>query len=129
MSQEIKNKIDTEINPYTSVKPKVIGDVMVMICDEIGMVNILTSSSSLNMDKTGYYTFEGTTSTWTLPLFLASVGRRYLIMNQGSGMVTVNNSEIDDNIFAAGSYTDTIDVNVGEIAVLYNNGKSWFKQL
>lgn len=90
--------------------------------------NTVSSASTLSLVNGGYYTFSGTTSIWTLPAIAGNIGKRFLIMNQGTGMITVNTAAGGNDIYN-GANINVITINSGEIAVLYNNGISWFKQL
>lgn len=91
--------------------------------------NIVSSASTLTIEAGGYYSFEGSTSIWTLPTLSGNTGKRYLIMNQGSGIITVNTNAGANDIYMGGTSVNMITVGIGEIAVLYNNSISWFRQL
>lgn len=157
MSQQIKDKIDEQVNPYTSVKPKVIGDIIKELSDEsdgkanlegandfntkptvngdpflvasdIQPVNIVNSGATLSIATQGNYTFNGTVAVWTLPSLASSVKFRLIIMNQGSDTLTINSNTGGNDIFM-GTPVAMITVGVGEVAILYNNGISFFRQL
>lgn len=93
--------------------------------------NVAPSSAlTLALTNNTSYTFNGTTSVWTLPTIASGkLGDRIFIMNMGSGMVTVNSNSGGNDIYNSGTLTNTLGVNVGEIAVFYNNGISFFRQL
>lgn len=126
--EEIKTQL-LEVGEKTSVMPKELTSLIIDLINLVEMVNVLTSASVLNMGKTGNYTFEGATSVWKLPEFNSSFGRRYIIMNEGTGTIEIDTFDGADDIFAGGSKLAMITVGVGEIAVLLNNGVSWFRQL
>lgn len=97
--------------------------------DDLQNTNTISAAGTLTLTNAGYYTFNGSTSTWTLPPLSGNTGIRFLIMNQGSGTLTVNSNAGGNDIYMSGSAVNMITIGVGEIAVLYNNSLSWFRQL
>ena len=92
------------------------------------MPNIVSNAATLSISSQGNYTFNGTTSTWTLPTLAISVGFRIIIMNQGSGTLTVNTNTGANDIYN-GTNVSSVTVNSGEVCILYNNSISFFRQL
>lgn len=89
-----------------------------------------SAASSATLVNNANYTFNGTTATYTLPTVASGkLGDRVFIMNMGSGMITVNSNSGGNDIYNAGALTNSLNINVGEIAVFYNNGINFFRQL
>lgn len=103
--------------------------VIATIYDENAPVDVVSSASSLTLIYGGNYTFTGTSSTWTLPAISSTVYKRIFVMNMGSGTITVNSNGGSNTIYNSGTLVNTLGVSSSEIAVFYNNGTSWFRQL
>lgn len=85
--------------------------------------NIVSGAASLTLGAGGYYTFTGTTATYTLPAVATRTGVKYTIINTGSGDITVSGSA--NEIWDAGMNFTSITVGSGQINTLYNNGVNW----
>lgn len=89
-------------------------------------VNTVSSASTLTLGQKGYYSFNGSSATWTLPPITGNTGKRYVIMNLGSGSITIN-SDSGSNVIYSPSLVNTISVATTEVITLYNNGTYWVR--
>jgi hypothetical protein len=78
-----------------------------------GNISLLTLSS-------GFYVFNGTTATWTLPA-TASNGTVYWIKNRGSGNLTINSNAGGNDIYTT-SAVNTLVLAPGEAVTLHDDG-------
>lgn len=115
---------------FTS-RPTFNGDGLATLSD-ISYENFIFSTD-VNPTVGGFYTFTGNATPsnkiFTLPVVAGNTRKRFLIMNQGTAMMVVKTNTGSAEIYNTGVLTDMITVNVGEIAVLYNNSIAWFRQL
>lgn len=104
---------------FSYVMPKVSGQ---LITENQVKDNIVTSSNATitlaNNAGTMYYTYTGSAPvTWNLPDASANTKLRYVIINQGTGTITLNGT-----IWDSGSSVTTTGVAVGGSMELYSNG-------
>lgn len=76
-------------------------------------------------NKQMFYTFTGTTSTWTLPVVSGNTLLRYTLINSGSGNITLNSNSGGNDILDAGVPVNTKTIASGAVVVLYNNGTNF----
>lgn len=96
---------------------------------DVQLTNQVITSSTYSLTNGGYITYNAAgASAWSLPAIAGNTSKRYLIMNEvGSGVVTITGPA--NSISMGGAKVTSITINPGEIAVLYNNSISWFRQL
>ncbi len=90
----------------------------------LGKYQVSSSAATLTLTNTGlynYYTFSGTTTTWTLPTVAGNAGAVIYIKNIGSGDITLNSNSGANDIYLT-SATNSITIGAGEGYVLWNNG-------
>lgn len=80
-----------------------------------------TALGNLTIGTVKYYSFAGTTATWTLPTIAASDGATYFIKNRGSGNLTINTAAAGNDIYTTAA-TNTITVAAGASIQLHNDG-------
>lgn len=88
------------------------------------IVNIVTNSSTYGLTYVGkviYITFNGTTSTLTLPPITGGEMVKITIINEGSGAVTVNTNTGANDISDGGSLVNNIVLGSGNRVAIYNN--------
>lgn len=79
------------------------------------------ASGNITMGAATYYSFSGTTATWTLPTLAASNGFTYFIKNRGSGNLTINTNAGGNDIYDTAT-VNTITVSAGASVILHNDG-------
>lgn len=77
------------------------------------IVDIETNASTYTLDKSGTYTFYGTSSTFTLPTVTGNSGKEYTIINMGSGNITLNSNSGGNDIWENGSSSSTHSIMTG----------------
>lgn len=87
--------------------------------------NTVSSAGTLGLTTSGYYTFNGTTATWTLPTISGNTGVRLVLISRGSGNITLNSNAGGNDIDESGVSMNTMAVPTGTTLVLYNNGLKW----
>lgn len=96
---------------------------------EIGLNGRLSyyasSDAALQLGDTTIYTANGTTSTWTLPPVAGYGGKFYVIVNKGSGNVTVNSNAGGNDIYDNGVASSSMVMLPGEAATIANDGQNW----
>ena len=75
----------------------------------------------------GHYTSSGTTNTSTLPTVAGNTKGWYTFLNMASGNWTIGTTAAANEIFNAGSLTNSYVLAAGASARFYNNGTAWFK--
>lgn len=96
--------------------------------DRFGPTNTVSSASSLALATTTmnmYYTFNGTTTTWTLPPVATNTGVRMFIMNMGSGNITLNSNAGANDIWESGTNKASTIISSSGTTIFYNNGLKW----
>lgn len=83
-----------------------------------------SSAGTLTLDKTATtWVFTGTTTTWTLPALSGNTDLTYLIVNRGSGNLTLSRAG-SDNIYTTSSVT-TVTISAGQKYLISNDGSFW----
>lgn len=103
-----------------------VGQLNTILSNETG--NYLTSNSTYSLPSTNkvvYVTFTGTTSTFTLPSLDSSIGIRYMIINRGTGDITVNSNSGDDDIDESGLFMNSLIIGTESVSSLYNNSQKF----
>ena len=80
-----------------------------------------SGAGTLNLGTSTAYIFTGTTTTWTLPTVAGNTNKVYFIKNRGSGAITLNSNAGGNDIYTT-SAVNTITINAGESALLWNDG-------
>ena len=80
-----------------------------------------SATGTLNLTTSSLYVFTGTTTTWTLPTVAGNTNRVFHIKNRGSGAITLNSNGGSNDIYTT-SAVNTITINAGESALLWNDG-------
>jgi hypothetical protein len=96
--------------------------------DYVDPVNIVNGTGTLALATTNkqmYYTFTGSTSTWTLPVVSGNTFLRYTLINAGSGNITLNSNSGGNDILDAGVAVNTKNIASGAVVVLYDNGTNF----
>lgn len=91
--------------------------------------NTLSSASSLALlptSKVMYYSYTGATATtWTLPTIASNSRTRFVLINTGTGTITLNSSSGGNDIWDSGTVTNTYPISPGSSMELFNNGNSY----
>lgn len=85
--------------------------------------NVVNSAASLTLSTKGYYSFNGTTSTWTIPSLSGNTTVRYIIANMGSGLLTINAPT--NTLWESGVVGTSTVLAPGETMIIYNNSVYW----
>lgn len=85
--------------------------------------NIVSSAATLSLIKKGYYSFNGSESTWTLPALTGNITKRYIISNKGSGNITLNAPS--NTLWEANVIGTTTVIAPGETLIIYNDSLHW----
>lgn len=96
--------------------------------DYVDPVNNVNGTGVLALAATNkqmYYTFTGTTTTWTLPVVSGNTLLRYTLINAGSGNITLNSNSGANDILDAGTAVNTKTIASGSVVTLYNNGTNF----
>jgi len=102
------------------------GDFSTFLIGSITDSNSAASTLSLNANNfENYYTFLGTTTTWTVPIIGGNYKKKITVINQGSGIITLNSNLGGNDFLLSGTLVNTINISSGEILLLYNNGIKW----
>lgn len=88
--------------------------------------NVVSNAATLSLTTKGYYSFNGTTTTWTLGAVATNVTTRYVIANMGSGNLTINAPM--NTIWEAGTLMSSKVLTAGETAIIWSNGTYWVIQ-
>jgi len=80
-----------------------------------------SGAGTLNLGTSTCYVFTGTTTTWTLPTVAGNTNKTYFIKNRGSGAITLNSNAGGNDIYTT-TAVNTITINAGESALLWNDG-------
>lgn len=86
--------------------------------------NTLTSAATLTLTGTGWYTFNGTNTTWTLPAIAGNTNVTYYIKNRGTGNIVINSNAGGNDIYLT-SATNTLTVVAGDAVILHNDSGAW----
>jgi len=91
--------------------------------------NILSSATTLSLATTSrvmYYSYTGSTATiWTLPTIAGNTKTRFVLINTGTGTITLNANGGTNNIWDSGALVNTISLTPGSSMELFNNGVSF----
>jgi len=88
-------------------------------------VNRVSSSSAATLAlATTYstYLFTGTTSTWTAATITGNTGMEIMLVNKGSGNITVNSNAGGNDFWTAGALSNTFTMFPGDVIWLYYDG-------
>lgn len=72
-----------------------------------------------------YIIFNGTISTFTLPVLTGNQGLRLIFINKGSGIITLNSNTGANDIWEGGVSINTTIITNGTNYVLYNDGTNY----
>lgn len=86
--------------------------------------NTLSAAGTLTLTTGGFYSFNGTTTTWTLPAIAGNTGVTYWIKNRGSGAITLNSNAGGNDIYFT-SAVNTITINAGDAVIIHNDSGIW----
>lgn len=76
---------------------------------------VVSSAGTLAIATTSNnYVFNGTTTTWTMPVVSGNINWVMLITNKGSGDITLNSNSGGNDIWKAGTASSTITIMPGE---------------
>ena len=84
-----------------------------------------TSASAYSMTDGGIYRFTGSTSTFTLPPVAGNVGKFLFIANRGSGTITLNTNTGANELYSAGTLSNTALIAAGATSKIINDGVNW----
>lgn len=85
-----------------------------------------SSAGTLAMDANSkIWVFTGTTSTWTLPVIAGNTGLELVIINKGSGAITLNANGGTSDIYDAGSNTASISIDAGTTQMIFHDGTKY----
>lgn len=85
-----------------------------------------SSISSITIKKQGgIYRFTGTIATYTLPPIIGSEGKEVILINRGSGNITLNSASGENDIDQLASYSNTITIPNGGSITIINDGTKW----
>lgn len=89
--------------------------------------NVVSTATTLTLLPSSVYTYTGSTAaTWTLPLIASSGRHRITIINIGAGTLTVQGNAGDtDAIYEGGFSVPSIEMNTGQVNIIYNNTIKW----
>jgi len=73
-------------------------------------------------------TGTGTTSTWTLPVIAGGTGINYLLVNAGSGNITLNTNGGANVLWQTGVLSNTVTLSPSEVCGLLNNGTYFIRK-
>ena len=86
------------------------------------MTNNVSAASTMDFGTTsGYYTFTGTTATWRLPVLEGNTGLRFVIINEGTGGLTIISNSGGNDISDVGIDVSAVIVDPGTTLVSYHN--------
>lgn len=91
---------------------------------EIANGNTISGAGTLTVVPTpqnSYYTFNGTTATWTLGTLASTANKFITLINMGSGAITLNTNAGGNDIWDGGSNVNTLPIPAGIVVRLYNN--------
>lgn len=74
-----------------------------------------------NLSTSGFYVFNGSTATWTLPPVGGNTGKTFHIKNRGSSNLDVNSNASGNDIFTS-SAVATFSIAPGQSVILNNDG-------
>lgn len=92
------------------------------------ITNTVSAASTFSVIFTGkvnYHTFNGTTSTYTMPVVAGNVTRRIVIINQGTGDITLNSNGGANDLWESGVVMATMIIPKDTTLSLYNNSINW----
>lgn len=86
---------------------------------------IVSSIGTLTLSiNTNFYSFTGSTTTWTLPALAAgTIGTVFYIKNRGSGSITLQRAG-SDNLYTTTSVT-SITIAAGASAIVWSDASFW----
>jgi hypothetical protein len=89
-----------------------------------GYTNTLSSAGTLTLSTSGYYTFNGTTTTWTLPAISGNTGKEYFVKNKGSGAITIVSNAGGSDIYTTTAVTSFL-IQPGNAFTIYNDSGTY----
>lgn len=92
------------------------------------ITNTVSSASMLSVVSTGkvnYHTFTGSTSTYTAPAIIGNTTKRIVIINQGTGDITLNSNTGTNDIWESGVLMASLLIPKDTTVSLYNNSINW----
>lgn len=92
------------------------------------ITNTVSSASTLDVVFTGkvnYHTFTGSTSDYFAPEITNNTGKRIVIINQGSGSITLNSFGGLNTIWESDVLSSSLMIPKATTVSLYNNGNNW----
>lgn len=126
--QEIKDDLNENVMPMTSVHPKVIAKPIIDLINILETVNIVSSQGGIDIDMAGAYIYNGSSAaTWELAPVTGNTGKTIRIINEGSNSLTINLTSGNITIPGMEEPTTSITLNPTETCVLYNTSLSWVK--
>ncbi len=90
--------------------------------------NTVSAAATLDISITsvlGYFTFTGTTTIWTAPAIAGNEKKRIVIINQGTGDITLNSNLGANDFWESGVLMNAITIVPGSSVSIYNNGINW----
>lgn len=84
-----------------------------------------TSASTYSMTDGGIYRFTGSASTFTLPPVAGNEGKFLFIANRGSGTITLNTNTGANELYNAGTLSNTASILSGATSKIINDGVNW----
>lgn len=91
---------------------------------DILLNNRMSAAASLTLTS-GYTTFTGSTATWTLPTQASAGRQRFILINSGSGDITLNTAAGELKIWESGVLSNTLTISPGEVYTLYDNTQNF----
>lgn len=107
---------------------KVYVDATIQATVDAAIDNQVSSAGTLPLTTNGlisYFTFTGTTTTWTAPAIAGNTKKRMVIINQGSGNITLNSNAGGNDLWESGVLSNSVTIVPGQTASIYNNGINW----
>jgi hypothetical protein len=86
--------------------------------------NTLSSAGALTLTTSGDYTFNGTTTIWTLPAISGNTNVTYFIKNRGSGAITLNSNAGGNDLYTTTSVS-TLTIQPGNGFRIHNDSGKW----
>lgn len=99
-----------------------------VVLNQIVNGNTLSSAGTLSInpaEQNSYYTFQGTTSTWTLGTLANTANKFISLINMGSGTITLNTNTGGNDLWDSGASLNTMMILPGTSVRLYNNSEKF----
>lgn len=85
---------------------------------------IESAAATLTLNTASDYIFNGSTTTWTLPLLANNQSKKYYIKNAGSGNITLQRSG-SDNLYETAS-TTSVTITPGTARIVVGGASFWY---